>query len=85
MVARARLAGPSGIWGLISVIEEKVWGNDVWGGTVSAVVGESEQSFFRQMKGIHALLINLKEKIEYADQRSPRQPTQEILPCEMSL
>lgn len=47
MVARARLVGPSGIWGLISVIEEKVWGNDVWGGTVSAVVGESEQSFFR--------------------------------------
>lgn len=42
MAARARLAGPSGIWGLVSVIERAVCGKGLWGGTESALAGESE-------------------------------------------
>lgn len=37
VAARARLAGPSGIWGLVSAIEKTVCGNGVWAGMESAV------------------------------------------------
>lgn len=82
----AARAGPSGIWGLVGMIEKSVQKRCVRG-TESAVAGKSEQSFFRQMRGkrsIHTLVVNLKEKLDYADQRSSRQPAQEILLCKMS-